>query len=105
MLQCGMTPLRVALLAVLPLAGCGAGGAVSGGYDLPVTADAPSGDWPRLADVTFPTVAPDPATGAAVIASLSIAAATSAARADALTAPVMTEAEANRLRTAGRRSR
>ena len=100
-----MTPVRVALLAAVPLAGCGAGGAVFGGYDLPQTADAPPGDWPRLADVTFPTDAPDPATGAAVIASLSVAAAASAARADALAGPVMTEAEAARLRTAGRRSR
>jgi hypothetical protein len=105
MLQCGMAPLRVALLAAIPLAGCGAGGALLGSYDLPETADAPEGDWPRLADVTFPNPAPDPATGAAGIATLSVAAATAAARAEALAGPVMTEAEANRLRTAGRRSR
>ena len=60
--------------------------------------------WPRLADVSFPTAAPDPATGDAVIAALSAAAAASAARADAASASVMTQAEANRLRDAGRRS-
>ena len=98
-----MAPLWVA--CALTLGGCGAGGAMFGGYDdLPKTADAPPGDWPRLADVTFPNQAPDPATGEAVIASLSVAAA-AAVRAEALAGPAMTEAEADRLRTAGRRSR
>lgn len=101
MLQCGMAPLAVALM----LSGCGAGGAVFGGYDLPQTAAMPDGDWPRLADATFPTDGPDPAAGDAVIASLTIAAATAAARAETLAGPVMTEAEAARLRPAGRRSR
>lgn len=98
-----MAPFWVA--CALSLGGCGAGGMVFGGYDLPETAELPPGDWPRLADVTFPTEAPDPAIGEAVIASLSVAAAAAAVRAQAQAGPAMTEAEAARLRTAGRRSR
>ncbi|MFT6773054.1 MAG: hypothetical protein ACJA1L_000761 [Paracoccaceae bacterium] len=101
MLQCGMASFAVTAM----LSGCGAGGAIFGGYGLPQTSALPDGEWPRLADATFPTDGPDPATGDAMIASMTIAAATAAARAETLAGPIMTEAEAARLRPAGRRSR
>jgi hypothetical protein len=112
MLRCGIAPLAAVLLA-----GCGAVGAVLAPYDLPRTAEtpaetpaetriaAPGADWPRLADVTFPAQGIAPATGDAVIVSMTIAAAAAAARAADLAGPIMTEAEAARLRAAGRRSR
>ena len=109
--RAGLRPRRIgaapAILCALGLAlsGCGVAGDALGGYDLPDTADAPDGPWPKLADYAFPEDGPDPATGDAVVAELTIAAAAAAARAEALAAPVMTEAEARRLRDAGRRSR
>ena len=101
----GIARAALGLLAAASLSACGVGGDVLGGYDLPETADAPAGDWPRLADYSFPTGGPDPQTGRALVAQLSTDAAVAAARAEALAGPVMTEAEARRLRDAGRRSR
>ncbi|MGG7566105.1 hypothetical protein ACQ5SO_08095 [Rhodovulum sp. DZ06] len=99
--------MGIALILCAPaLSACGVAGDAFGGYDLPETArEVPDGPWPRLADHDFPDEGPDPAAGQALIAELSIDAAAAAARAEALAGPIMTEAEAKRLRDAGRRSR
>ncbi|MEM6487780.1 MAG: hypothetical protein AAF677_05830 [Pseudomonadota bacterium] len=92
-----------ALAAVLALAGCGTADLFTR-YDLPEgpgVADAP---YPRLVDVPeapppgrFDRAAPDPAAGIAVQVDLSQAAADQNARAAALNAPVLSDAERRRL--------
>ncbi|MEM0942312.1 MAG: hypothetical protein AAGI70_00050 [Pseudomonadota bacterium] len=93
--------LAAALL--LALGGCGTVG-LFGTYDLPESDDIDATPWPRLADVpdtppqgSFSDEVPDPATGIALQTDLSAAANASQARAAALAAPVLTEAERRRL--------
>lgn len=97
----------MAALLALHLGGCGMGASFAPEMlaALPQDEDLDEAPWPRLADQDFSAEGPDPQTGAAIVASLNIAAAAAAARAETLAGPVMTEAEARRLRDAGRRSR
>lgn len=88
----------------MALAGCGAGGAVFGSYDLPETPEVTAAEWPRLAEsedaATLAAEAPDPAGGRAIHAELTAEAAVAAARAAELGQPLLSEAERRRLRGA-----
>ncbi len=93
LLQCGVA-----------LSGCGAGGAVFGGYDLPESPDVTDAEWPRLADApeavadgVYPPSAPNPVNGLVVVETLTAEAAASAARAERLRAPVVSAAEKRRM--------
>jgi len=106
------------LLCGIAVSGCGLDDPLTGprgafaGLDLPQTPEVEGEAWPRLADVPDmppPGVvgpgAPDPAAGAQVAESLKVEAAVAAARAESLGAPVLSPAEAARLRAAGRGAR
>lgn len=97
--------LGLLVAAALALSGCGAASDLVAGYQPPESAAVPDGPWPKLAEQDFSAPAPNPAAGGEIADALTIAATAAAARAEALAAPVMTEAEAKRLRDAGRRSR
>jgi hypothetical protein len=102
-------PARYCAAAILlqcsiALSGCGAGGALFGGYDLPESVEVGDAPWPNLADApvavgqgVYTPAAPNPVGGLLVVETLTAEAATSAARAEALSGPVVTEAEKRRL--------
>jgi hypothetical protein len=88
---------------MVSLAGCGSAKLFNAHpvEESPQTAEMP---WPRLVDTPeappegeYSAAVPDPAEGVATTAQLSIAAADAAARAEELSAPVLTEAERRRL--------
>jgi hypothetical protein len=92
-----------AFLLLVALAGCGSA-RLFGAYPVAETPGAAEAPWPRLADTpaappkgTYSEAVPDPAVGIAAAAQLGIAARDAAARAEALGAPVLTEAERRRL--------
>ncbi|TYO90820.1 hypothetical protein [Oceanicella actignis] len=94
-----------ALSALTAAGGCGLGGAALGGYDLPPEAaqDA-EGDWPRLVDAPAPgeagagpDAAADPVAAARMAQELRAQAAEAAARARALSAPVIPPEDLRRL--------
>jgi len=92
-----------AFLLLLPLAGCGSAGLFRT-HEVPESPGIADAPWPRLVDTpaaptkgSYGTGVPDPAEGAAVTADLGQAAQDAAARAAALSAPVLTEAERRRL--------
>lgn len=91
--------------AFLPLllAGCGSAGLFKA-HDLPESPDVADAPWPRLADTpaappagAFGAGVPDPAAGAAASSDLAQVTRDAAARAQALSAPVLSEAERRRL--------
>ena len=91
----------------IALGGCGFDAEALIGADLPPETAAEGEAWPRLADAPpAPTPgaiepgAPDPAFGREIQARLATEAAVSAARAEALSGPVIPEAETRRLRAA-----
>ncbi|SES66643.1 hypothetical protein [Oceanicella actignis] len=90
-----------ALSALTAAGGCGLGGAALGGYDLPPEAaqDA-EGDWPRLVDAPAPGETgegADPGAAARMAQELRAQAAEAAARARALSAPVIPPEDLRRL--------
>jgi hypothetical protein len=92
-----------AFVLLASLAGCGSA-RLFGAYPVAETPGAAEAPWPRLVDTpaappkgTYSDAVPDPVTGVAVAAQLGIAARDAAARAEALAAPVLTEAERRRL--------
>ena len=92
-----------AFLLLASLAGCGSA-KLFGAHPVPESAIATDAPWPRLVDTpkapakgTYSETVPDPAVGVAASAQLGIAANDAAARAEALRAPVLTEAERRRL--------
>ena len=100
-----MTARRALAALVLPLmlANCGTVD-LFGQYDLPESAEVSETEWPRLVDVPeappigeYSDAAPDPAIGTALIVDLGSAASDASARAGALSAPVLSEADKRRL--------
>ncbi len=92
-----------AFLLLVSLAGCGSAKLFSA-HPVPESPGIADGPWPRLVDTpeapakgTYRPGVPDPATGIAVTVELGIAARDAAERAEALAAPVLTEAERRRL--------
>lgn len=92
-----------AFLLLLLLAGCGSAGLFRS-HEVPESADLADAPWPRLVDTPaapprgeYAAGVPDPAQGAAASADLGQAARDAAARAEALSGPVLTEAERRRL--------
>jgi hypothetical protein len=92
-----------AFLLLAALAGCGSA-RLFGAYPVPETSSAAEAPWPRLVDTpaapamgTYSDAVPDPAEGIAATAQLGIVARDAAARAEALGAPVLTEAERRQL--------
>lgn len=96
--------LCIAAFLLLPaLAGCGSAGLFNS-HEVPESPGVADAPWPRLVDTPAAPAkgevtagVPDPATGAAATASLNQTAREAAARAEALSAPVLTEAERRRL--------
>ncbi|HUS55034.1 MAG TPA: hypothetical protein VMY41_13670 [Thermohalobaculum sp.] len=85
------------------LAGCGSAKLFSA-HPLAESASVEDAPWPRLVDTpaapaegTYSDAVPDPAEGIAATAQLGIVARDAAVRAEALSAPVLTEAERRRL--------
>lgn len=103
------SPARYCAAAILlqcsiTLSGCGAGGVLFGGYDLPESQEVGDAPWPSLADApeavgegVYTSDAPNPVAGLLVVETLTAEAAASAARAEALAAPVVSDAEKRRL--------
>lgn len=98
MLQCGMLLGACEIARVADIAG-------------PPT-PVPAGDWPRLVDAPFAPgpdeadpSAPEPAEGARIVERLRTEAAVGAARAEAISGPVVPEAEAARLAAAAQAPR
>ncbi|QDL91694.1 hypothetical protein FDP22_07790 [Paroceanicella profunda] len=94
---------RMAAACVL-LAGCGTLGPELGDYDLVESDTVRDAPWPRLVDIpeppaagTFTAQVPDPAQGQALITDLSAEAQAMRARAEALSAPVLSPADLARL--------
>ena len=92
-----------AILLLVPLAGCGSA-RLFGALPVAESASASEAPWPRLVDTpeappkgSYSAAVPDPAQGVAMAAQLGIAASDAAVRAEALNAPVLTEAERRRL--------
>ena len=92
-----------AFLLLASLAGCSSA-QLFGAHPLAGAATDTDAPWPRLVDTpaapakgTYSDAVPDPAAGIAATAQLGIVARDAAARAEALGAPVLTEAERSRL--------
>lgn len=99
--------MRSTTLAMIPIAwvlsSCGTS-ELFGKYDLPEGPEVATAPYPRLVDVpaapaagSYSDEAPDPAAGRAVIDELAPVTAEQAARAEVLSAPVLTEAERRNL--------
>lgn len=93
----------VGLALAAALAGCGSARLFSG-VPAPESPDVAEAPWPRLVDTpqapppgSYTEDVPDPAMGAAAVAELGEAARAARARAEALTPPVLSEAERRRL--------
>lgn len=94
----------VGLTVAAALAGCGTARLFSG-LPAPESPDVAEAPWPRLVDTpaapppgTYTEAVPDPARGVATVVGLGEAARAATLRAEALEAPVLTEAERRRLR-------
>ena len=91
------------LLLLVSLAGCGSA-QLFDAFPVDDTSAAADAPWPRLVETpaapskgTYSNAVPDPVEGVAVTTQLGIAARDAAAQAEALGAPVLTEAERRRL--------
>lgn len=98
-------------VAALVLSGCGTVD-VFGRYDLPESPEVADAPYPRLIDTpaaapagTYTAAVPDPANGARAQTNLAASSVSANARAQSLAAPVLSEAERNRLRRTPRRRR
>ncbi|HUS54829.1 MAG TPA: hypothetical protein VMY41_12625 [Thermohalobaculum sp.] len=92
-----------ALLLLASLAGCGSA-QLFDAFPVDDTSAAADAPWPRLVDTpaapatgTYSDAVPDPMEGVVAITQLGIVARDAATRAEALGAPVLTEAERRRL--------
>ena len=95
--------LCTAAFLLLPLAGCGSA-KLFRSHQMPESPGVAEAPWPQLVDTpsappvgSYSDAVPDPARGAAAMAVLNQEAQDSAARAEALSAPVLSEAELRRL--------
>lgn len=100
-----------ALLAMLPLAGCGSI-ALFGKYDVPESPEVAAAPWPQLVDVpaalppgSYGPSAPDPAIGVATQAALSRASAEAIPRATTLSQPVIDPATREKMLARAQRAR
>ena len=108
---CCMARFAAAAVLALAASGCGTVG-LFGAYDLPESEAVANAPWPRLVDTpappppgTYSEAVPDPAEGVTAQVDLGAAAASAAARAADLAAPVIDEAERDRLLARARRTR
>ncbi len=90
-------------LLLVSLAGCGSARLFST-YPAPESPEVADGPWPRLVDTpeapakgSYGAGVPDPVVGVAATVELGLAARDASERAEALAAPVLTEAERRRL--------
>lgn len=93
----------IAAFLLLPLAGCGSADLFRN-HAVPESPGVAAAPWPRLVDTpaappkgSFAAGVPDPARGAAATVALGLAARDAAARAEALSAPVLSDADLRRL--------
>ena len=109
--KCCTAQFVAALVLCGVVAGCGTV-EVFGQYDLPEDPSVETTPYPRLVDTpaapppgSFTAAVPDPAEGARAQADLSAAAVVAEARANALAAPVISDAERARLLRQAQRNR